>query len=70
MTKGILAEMTMAASAQMTGVLAGTERLPFSAQSWTADEEQLEAVKQQILRKLEVRMAEWYSARRKAAPRR
>lgn len=69
MTEGILANRTMASSARMDGVSAGKDGNPFDAGAWTADEEQVEAVKQQILKKLRIRMAAWHSTQEQAGSR-
>ena len=61
MTEGILANRTTVSSARMDSVSTGNGSNPFDAGAWTADEEQVEAVKQQILKKLRVRMAAWHS---------
>lgn len=53
----------------MDGVSAGKDGNPFDAGAWTADEEQVEAVKQQILKKLRIRMAAWHSTQEQAGSR-
>lgn len=69
MTEGILTQRTTATAARLDSALSGNNGTPFNAGAWTADEEQVEAVKQQILKKLRVRMAAWQSARQQAGSR-
>lgn len=51
----------MATSARLDSLLTGKNDNPFKAGAWAADEKQMEAVKQQILKKLRIRMAAWHS---------